>query len=87
MRTVILENRVSEQLEAAVTRFPRIEEAYRGLEWRLCRRPQDGIHRTSNFFIYKQDGIRNLNIPTLTVLYRFNENEVGIIAMRITEAS
>jgi len=54
------------------------------LEWRLSRRPDHVVHIGNGYYLYKQLGYPTLRIPTITVLYRFDDNEVLISAIRFS---
>jgi hypothetical protein len=85
MREVVLENCVSESLDAAAAEFPRIHDAMRGLEWRIGHKPHDAVAR-GEFFVYRQQGFPSLNIPDMVVLYRFEGEVVNIVAIHIERA-
>jgi hypothetical protein len=78
MRTVIYEARADNALAEAHQRYARVDDAMEGLEWRLCRRPTDGVPRKWGFYVYKQLGIRSLNIPSILALYNHTDDEVII---------
>jgi hypothetical protein len=83
MRTIILNLSAAATLDDATANhtFSRVQDAWQGVEWRLCRRPTDGIHRRLGYHVYKQSGIRELNVPTIVALYTFNDDTVTIAAL------
>lgn len=83
MRTVILSQLASAVIDDATANpaFARVHDAWQGLEWRLCRRPTDGIPRRFGYHVFKQSGIRELNVPTIIALYTFNDDTVTIAAL------
>ena len=83
MRTVIPDHQVAFDLDAAKATYRRTDDAYQGLEWRLFRRPDHGVQIGNGYYLYKQLGYPTLRIPTITVLYRFDDNEVLISAIWI----
>src|SRR5439155_9442767 len=72
---------VDQRTEADLVR--RTDDAYQGLEWRLSRRPDHVVHIGNGYYLYKQLGYPTLRISTITVLYRFDDNEVLISAIWI----
>jgi hypothetical protein len=86
MREVVYENSVTKQIDAAVTKYPRIRDAVAGLEWRLGHRPQEAVRRANVYYIYRQRGFKNLRIPDITVVYRYEGEKVNIRGIRIMEA-
>ena len=82
MRTVIPDHQVAFDLDAAKATYRRTDDAYQGLEWRLSRRPDHGVHIGNGYYLHKELGYPTLRIPTITVLYRFDDNEVLISAIR-----
>ena len=51
-------------------------------EWRLSRRPDHSVHIGNGYYLHKELDYPTLRIPTITVLYRFDDNEVPISAIR-----
>ena len=83
MREVIQESQVSEDIDKASKEYPRIYEAIAGLEWRLGHRPSDGVARKKPFYIFRQSGFPNLNIPDITVLYKYEGEAITIVRIKI----
>lgn len=81
LRTIVPENEVTFDVDAAKMTFSRVDDAYAGLEWRLARSPNDGILVGNGYYIYKQLGFPKWKIPSITVLYRFTDSEVFIEAI------
>jgi len=88
MRTVILEKLAEAILDSASNDpdFARVEDAWQGLEWRLSRRPSDGVERRFGYYLYKQLGIKGLRIPTIVALYTFNDDTVTVHALALYKA-
>ena len=63
--------------------YPRMDEAFEALKWWLARSPETGIIVDDYFWLYKQRGNRELNIPALVVLYTFDANEVEIFSLLV----
>jgi hypothetical protein len=78
MRTVILDEMARAALDEANGYFSRVYDAQAGLEWRLCRRPMDGVARKRGYYTCKQLGIKSMRIPTITALYIFDDEAVTI---------
>jgi hypothetical protein len=83
MRTVILDLLAAAMLDAAIVdpKLDRVRDAWQGLEWRLCRRPADGVPRKFGYYLYKQLGILELRIPTIIALYTFDDDTVTVSAL------
>ena len=86
MRTVIFSREAQQDIDSAAKLFRRLEDSIRALEWRLAHRPIDGVHRSGRFWIFRQTGIAALNIPEISVLYSFTDDEVEIHAVLIRPA-
>jgi hypothetical protein len=86
MREVFYEDDVSQQIDAAAKQFPRIHEAIAGLEWRLGHRPKEAVARGLLYYIFRQKGFKNLNIPDITVVYRYDGERIHIFGIKITPA-
>jgi hypothetical protein len=86
MREIFYETDVTQKIDAAVVKFPRIHDAIAGLEWRLGHRPEEAVARKKLYFIYRQKGFKNLNIPDITVVYRYEGERIHIFGIRIMEA-
>jgi hypothetical protein len=86
MRDVFLDEAARAALDAAAKSFSRVYDAHAGLEWRLCRRPEDGV-LSAGYYVYKQLGIKVLRIPTIVALYLYDANRVTIkrLAFQIAE--
>jgi hypothetical protein len=86
VREVIQEKEVSKAIDDACKDYPRIYDAIAGLEWRLGHRPQDGVARTAPFYVFRQSGFPNLNIPDITVLYRYEGEAITILRIKIEKS-
>lgn len=83
MRSVVLEKRASDALDAAVKQYPALTEVYRGLEWRLSRNPSAGAFRLqkvhpSTYLMAIEPWI---GAPSLIVVYRFTRDEVNVLSV------
>lgn len=81
MRTVRQEREVSRDLDEAANRYKRAEMAYMALEWTLAHNPNLGEHRSGRYWLYAQPGKRDFEIPDLTVLYSFTDDEITLHAV------
>lgn len=86
MRTVILDEVARGSLDEANKIFSRVYDAQSGLEWRLCRRPMDGVARKRGYYTCKQVGIKAMHIPTITALYLYDDNTVTIKRLAFSPA-
>jgi hypothetical protein len=82
MRDVFLDEAARAALDAAAKSFSRVYDAHAGLEWRLCRRPEDGV-LSAGYYVYKQLGIKVLRIPT--IVYDANRVTIKRLAFQIAE--
>jgi hypothetical protein len=81
MRTIVYEQEADAAVDAGRLQYARVDDVMSGLEWRLSRRPTDGIPRKWGYHIYKQAGFKSLNIPTVTALYTYDDNQVVIYSV------
>jgi hypothetical protein len=58
----------------------RLEDAFDALKWWLARRPDSGEAQDDRYWLYKQRGDPEANIPALVVLYTFDDDEVVILS-------
>ena len=73
MLTVIEEIRVSEIIDKEREIYPRLDEAWEALKWWLARRPDSGVLLDDIHWLFKQIGDPEAKIPTLVVIYRWDE--------------
>lgn len=85
MRAVCEQESVTQSITRARGQFKRIDEAYEGLQWRLSRDPHAGHEVQPGFYMYKQAGLPSVGVPTLTVLYEFDDHTVTIRGIRISD--
>lgn len=84
IRTVILSQEAQRTHDDALTAFPRFDEAYQGLEWRIARSPAQGAKgRYSEALgvyvcLVVQEGNWIAETPEIWVLYTFDDQEVLI---------
>lgn len=81
LRTICENKLVSQKIDEAIKLFPRIEEAFEGLKWRLAREPENGIKilgTNPEKYLFKITPSRN-NIPSITILYEFDNHKVTIL--------
>ncbi len=83
IRTVIEAGPISIQIDAEGSIYPRLEEAFDALTWWLARNPESGELLDDYYWLYKQSGNRDLNIPALVVIYTFDANEVELISLLV----
>jgi hypothetical protein len=86
MREVFYEDDVSRQIDEAANQFPRMDDAIAGLEWRLRHKPEEAVARGPIYYIFRQKGFKNLNIPDITVVYRYDGERIHIFGIRIMPA-
>jgi len=89
MRSIVLDNSARAASDGYDDEFPRFDDAWKALEWLLCRNPDQGVSRlvgTTKYYLYKQDSDPYALTPVITVLYTFNDNSVFIHAIKASEA-
>jgi len=88
MRTIIEEEHVSSKLDKHAAQYPRVNDVWRGVEWLLARKPERGVFldefEGEDLYLFKSSIISTPNIPVITVLYKFNANEVTILDIKIS---
>lgn len=87
-RTIIEEDSVVEKLAEISKLYPRVEDLFDALKWRLARKPEDGIPILKpDFLVIKTDllDIQNGSVPVIRVLYSFTEDQVNIYAVAIVD--
>ena len=88
-REIIEERSVSTAIDRAISKYPRIQEEFEGLKWRLSRAPEDGYCIPGSkppFYIFKIEPPIE-EVPLIAVLYQYDENQVKIRAIRIIPQS
>ena len=85
-RTVVLDRRAQEFVDLESSRTPRFDDQWRGVEWRLARRPDTGIPRLAmnqtDFLVYVFPANEFATTRELWVLYSYNQDRVTIHAAR-----
>jgi hypothetical protein len=85
MRTVILSARAAATLDAAYLQYPMLEEAYRGLEWRICRDIGAGkaLPKDSNAQAYIIRWRELGTTPSLMLVYRLiDDGRIEVVSAR-----
>jgi hypothetical protein len=83
LRTVVLSDEAQEVLDRESTLHPRLDEVYRGLEWRLARKPEDGYQFDYELWTAKIDADSFAKTPALVVLYKFDENRIEVLRLLV----
>jgi len=68
LREIVEEHVVYQTIDAERVIYPRLEEAYDALKWRLSRTPEFGYLVDEKHWVYRQEGNGDLKIPALLVL-------------------
>jgi hypothetical protein len=87
MRTIVYSREASLDIDSARKAFRRLDNCVSALEWRLARGAEKGVHRTGKYWMHRQKGIAELELPEITVLYSFTDDEVEIHAVVIRPAA
>ena len=85
MRTVREEQVVSEVVDRAREKYPRLEEVFEGLKWYISRVPESGEALDDANWLYRQDGDAEDKIPAILMIYTFDANYVTLKFASIRE--
>lgn len=83
MRTVIESYAVSTKIDAEISTYARLEEAFDALKWWLAHQPETGELIDDYHWLYKQKGNRDLKIPALVAIYTFDHKDVHVVSILI----
>ena len=85
LRSVVEEHIAQISIDALTGQFERFEDAWEGLKWLLSRTPEDiGRHRTHEgvtYWLCHRKGDKHSGIPSLGVIYTFDDETVVIHAV------
>ncbi len=75
-------------LEAAFAACDRLEDIWtEGYSWRFCRAPEEGHQLPSGHYLMKFPSVpadlAGVHIPSVTILYRFDNSETPIEVLHI----
>ena len=84
-RTIIENDNVASKIDEAKEQYPRSEDVWEGLKWRLALKPEQGEDNSEGFYLMKSTDLFVPAIPILTVLYTFNREQVEVLDIRISE--
>lgn len=85
MRTVVLSKKAQAILDAEIARFPRLEDVYRGLEWRIARdtgagKPLPNTRPKAYLIRWRELG----PTPSLMLVYReTTKGEIEVVSARV----
>lgn len=88
MRSIREENAARLAVDEAAQRWSRAGDAWDALTWVIAREPELGtaINESGTMRAYTLDGVRSLELPTVTVLYEITDEAIVIHDARFTEA-
>jgi hypothetical protein len=89
VRTVVEQPRVSQSVDAAEDRWPRVREAWDTVLWVLARDPEGAgspLSESGATRSFTLDGARSIGLPTVTVLYEIRLLEVVLHDARFADA-
>jgi hypothetical protein len=89
-RTIVEEPQVSAAVDAAETKFPRFGALWNAWTWRLARGPAIQAYKIPNTYpdtyLIKSPDLSQYALPhSITIMYRFTDDEVHILDLRIVE--
>ncbi|HSY03764.1 MAG TPA: hypothetical protein VK819_16495 [Acidobacteriaceae bacterium] len=76
MRTVVEEQSVSEAVDKARNRYPRLGDVFEGMKWYLARAPERGEALDDVNWVYRQDGDADEDVPDILTIYTFDADRV-----------
>jgi hypothetical protein len=63
---------VSDVIDSEQSIYPRLWDAFDALKWWLARMPESGELLDDINWLYRQEGNKERNIPSLTTVYEFD---------------
>lgn len=89
MLTVREEPEVQTVIDAAIAKYPRLDELWDGWKWRLSRDPtRDAVPLGSPpvAYIVKTADLTAYGLPTgMAILFTISDTEVNIVALKLPE--
>lgn len=83
-RIIREEELVAKRIDKAIKRVSRLGEMYDGIKWWLARNPLSGTKVSdSDHYIYKSYSWKPGGVPSITVLYKFDDDYIYIVRSRI----
>lgn len=87
LRTIVESDAAQAAIDAGCATYPRLDESWEALKWLLARSagtigrpPRTGDPRLR---LYVQDGDRVANVPAIWIVFRLEDDQVEIIALRV----
>lgn len=85
MRTIVESDDVKSIIDAAIKQYPRIEALWEGWKWRLSHDPSADAVKIDGAFLIKSADLTTYLLPSgMTILYKYDDAEVEIISLRIS---
>ena len=82
MRGIREDSPATEAYEAALERWKRADDVWQGVTWTLARDPETPdsvpLNEGGTVRAYTSEGARSIDMPTLTVLYQFDNEYITI---------
>jgi hypothetical protein len=73
----------------AITRWARADDAWQGITWTIARDPigeSIPLNESGTLRVLTSEGARSIDLPTLTVIYEYDDHYVTIKDARFTDA-
>jgi len=83
-RTVVEEQGVSDKIQNAIPKYPRIEDAFEAVKWVVARSPERG-HKINGFHLIKSSPWDIEGYAIITAAYTYDDDNVIISDIRISE--
>ena len=87
LRTVIVDITAENVLNSNNEKYPRINDGYQALEWRLARNSITGTKVGGRYLVASADDISTKGAPRTVMLYSFDENSVTIHDIKVEDAN
>lgn len=88
MRTVREETAARTAVDEAPERWSRAGDAWEAITWVIAREPELGmaVNESGSMRAYILDGVRSVELPTVTVLYEITDEAIVIHDARFADA-
>jgi hypothetical protein len=82
-REVVEQTVVTATIIAEASIYPRLDEAFNALTWRLARDAESGYLLDEKHWVYKQQGSKKHKVPGLIALYIIDNFQVTILSIEV----
>jgi hypothetical protein len=86
MRSICEEPTVEAIVDFALQKWKRLDDGWQAMKWALARDPDSGAVITGRLRGRTLPGAKSIGLPTITVVYEFDERTVTIIDVEFNDA-